>query len=376
MRLPTYQELSKEQDAVYALPLARSHVVSGPPGTGKTVVALHRTEMLHKKHINTRLLMHSRLLSQYTLSAIRQLGISGSVDTFHSWFCGFFSRFYSREAPQIEDYVFDWDEIHFTVATNPPPKVRLPHLIIDEGQDIPAGFYPIARMLASNLTVFADENQRITDQNSTLGVIRAVIGDGESCHQLTKNFRNTKEIAELAAHFYTGLSTGIPTLPTRSGDTPVISKVSGLKESVQRIARFAVSNRDKEIGVLVQCGSQREKIARMLKDEMRALSSGKSDWVQGAVQTYEGGHGRKAPVLNFDEPGVMVLAFRSAKGLEWDAVFLPEIQSLSGDPSGPELRMDLYVMLSRARDQLFLTYSGDRKAASVQMFPPERMEWR
>ena len=90
MRLPTYQELSKEQDAIYTLPLAGSYLISGPPGTGKTIVALYRTKMLHDKGQNARLLMHSRLLSQYTLSAISQLGISGSVDTFHSWFCGFY----------------------------------------------------------------------------------------------------------------------------------------------------------------------------------------------------------------------------------------------------------------------------------------------
>jgi transcriptional regulator with AAA-type ATPase domain len=40
MRTPSYEELSKEQDAVCVLaPLDKATMVFGPPGTGKTVVA-------------------------------------------------------------------------------------------------------------------------------------------------------------------------------------------------------------------------------------------------------------------------------------------------------------------------------------------------
>ena len=263
------------------------------------------------------------------------------------------------------------------MATSPPPRARLPYLIIDEGQDLPEGFYPIANMLSSNLTVLADENQRLTDQNSTLEKMRSVVGDGKHHHQLTKNYRNTREIAELAAHFYTGLSTGKPEPPTRTGDRPTMSHVSGLQDSIRRIATYVANNRDKQVGVLVQTGRRREDIVTKLKAELHSVATGgKAGWVDRAVQTYEGGQGRKAAELRFDEPGVMVIAFPSAKGLEFDTVFLPEVQDLRGDPSGPELRMTLYVMLSRARDQLFLTYSGDKAAPTVAMFPSDLMEWR
>jgi Cdc6-like AAA superfamily ATPase len=66
MKLPSYQDLSKEQDRINNLPLEGSYLVTGPPGTGKTVMALYRAQMLSKRNAKAQLLMYSRLLSQYT----------------------------------------------------------------------------------------------------------------------------------------------------------------------------------------------------------------------------------------------------------------------------------------------------------------------
>ena len=48
MRLPTYDELAsvEEQLQVLERPLDRSLFVAGPPGSGKTVLALQRAQML------------------------------------------------------------------------------------------------------------------------------------------------------------------------------------------------------------------------------------------------------------------------------------------------------------------------------------------
>ncbi|MFA0025893.1 DNA/RNA helicase, partial [Vibrio sp. 10N.261.49.A5] len=72
------------------------------------------------------------------------------------------------------------------------------------------------------ITILADENQRLQEgHNSSLEDIRhnlKIKADRE--FRLTKNFRNTKPIAELAKHFYTGLSTGVPESPDKSGGLP------------------------------------------------------------------------------------------------------------------------------------------------------------
>ena len=54
-----------------------------------------------------------------------------------------------------------------------------------------------------------------------------------------------------------------------------------------------------------------------------------------------------------------VINQQSCKGLEFDAVFIPEIQSVSIDESNLDVfKMNMYVMCSRARVSLCLLYSS------------------
>jgi DNA helicase IV len=361
MKLPTYQDLSKEQDKINNLALEASHVVVGPPGTGKTVMALYRAQMLAEEEVKAVLLMYSKLLSQYTSSAVEELEIDGMVKTFHQWFGGFWKGNYRTNPPQVEPYRFDWPEVMQTLLHRPPRASTLPHLIIDEAQDLSRQFFMLAKHVAKHVTVFCDENQRLAEDNSTIDDVQRSLGI-EKVHLLTKNYRNTKEIAALAAHFYTGLSSGIPKPPTRSGDIPAVLKFPRLYETVDYIVRYERTNDDKQIGVLTPNNKVREKFVNRL--------SGKT---VNDVQTYYSGC---PDAVDFDQPGIYVVNFQSAKGLEFDTVFLPELQAMGYDLERPEFRMLFYVLLSRAREQLYLAYSGEECPACMSAFPKELLEWR
>jgi superfamily I DNA/RNA helicase len=366
MRLPTYQQLSREQDEVNSLPIDGSYLVTGPPGTGKTVMALYRAKMLSDQDKTTQLLMRSRLLSQYTREHVEALAIDGAVNTFDSWLPSFYRRFFSRQIPAIDDYVYDWPAILTAFGRKPPAKGQLPYLLVDEGQDIDKNFYPIARYLARYLTVFADENQRLTANNSTIKEIKAY-GQFDQVASLTKNYRNTKEIAALAAHFYTGLATGIPREPEESGPTPELRAFKSLHETAQFISRYELNNPDASIGVLVWKKKTRDSIYNRLCVDGRTRNT---------PQVYDGGRGRDADVVDFSRPGVTVLCYQSAKGLEFDTVFLPELQTLTHDINSPEFRMLFYVMISRAREMLYLAYSGEERPAVANAFPSHLVDFK
>ena len=79
------------------------------------------------------------------------------------------------------------------------------------------------------------------------------------------------------------------------------------------------------------------------------------------VQVYEGDG--DADDLRFDEEGtVTVLCSQSAKGLEFDAVFVPDLQQYMYDAGNEQAtKMMLYVVSSRARKHLHFMYSAERR---------------
>ncbi len=364
MKLPAYQELSKEQDKVYNLPLDKSYLVSGPPGTGKTVMALYRAHMYRDRDRRCRILMYSRFLSQYVESAVDELDLQSQVTTFHSWTWNFYISQYHHRPPQIEDYVNDWQKIVTRVLSDPPPVKAKPYIIIDEGQDLPADFYMVIPHLSRAVTIFADENQRISERQSTLDDIRT---KSQIDNELTlaKNYRNTREIAEVARAFYTGPEDELPELPDREGRPPVVQRTDGLDDFVDFVINFESIYSDLDLGILTQTRNLQRRIQRRLEGDTK-----------NPVQYYRREAGQSPPQVNFDKPGVRLVTFASAKGLEFDVVFIPELQQVNLDPQDPSTKMKLYVLTSRARKELFVCYSGSERPPLLNLFPDELMEWR
>ena len=83
-------------------------------------------------------------------------------------------------------------------------------------------------------------------------------------------------------------------------------------------------------------------------------------------------------LVDFSSPGVKILTWASMKGLEFDLVFLPELQAFRvSDPSAEEFRRKMYVAATRAKTQLYLLYSGEGEPPLVSTFPMDLLDdWR
>ena len=276
-------------------------------------------------------------------------------------------------------YDHDWDEIQrkaigYVRCKETAKKLSWGHLIIDEGQDFPSKMYSVLNTLMAianekgvnpsvAISVLADENQRLSkDRNSRIEEIRMALGlhtTSRNVFSLKKNYRNTKQIAAFASCFYAGLPSGKPDLPSRSGVLPVVSiaklesEGANLNAFVEKISKYAKINLSKEIGVLVPYNKIRKSVFNRLKKRF--------DNTGINLQTYDrDSKDHEAEQLVFDKSGfVTVLNYQSAKGLEFDAVFVLDPGAmLNGGSSEISMKMAIYVMGSRARDYLNLMLVG------------------
>ena len=367
-RLPAYQELSKEQDTINNLPLSGTHLVVGPPGTGKTVLAIYRAEMFRRADRETRFVVYNNTLRQYLREATGQVKIGSQTTTFHSWFCSWYSKaLRCYPPPQSRPYCFDWTEIwnRLVKADKAVWANRLDHLVLDEAQDFPKEAFPVLTMIAENVTVFADEIQRITESNSTIEEIRKMLRL-DSVNELSKNYRNSRPIAELAAEFYAGLRTGVADLPDRAGVKPrVMATGRSVKKEAEIVARYAAGRTGQDIGVLFPTTSQQQEFILEIENEIRRRN------LKLDVQMYISGCDEHS-TIDFSTAGIKIINYQSAKGLEFDAVFLPRVDEYGGDPRSDGTRMKFYMLTSRARDWLCIMHT-DRQLPTLMKHVPEHL---
>jgi DNA helicase II / ATP-dependent DNA helicase PcrA len=376
MRFPKFNDLDPEQKAIYiGAPSNESILVMGPPGTGKTVLAFFRAAELLNRHKKEKtestkpmVIMYNKALKRYAEK--RDGGVADGVDcaTMHQWVWRWYLRANGGSRPPMlggnSKYEHDWEAMLSPLlrqAVSAPTSVNWGHLIIDEGQDFPPAMYRTLSMLSGAIqspggspavTVFADENQRLSERcNSTLEEIQGALAlRQDRVYLLRKNYRNSKQIAKFARHYYVGLRSGMPDIPDRSGPSkPKIVIASSLEVVRRRIADFVSARRQLDIGVLCPREAERRRIFNSLQH--RLSESGVH------VQTYSSAckDAHPAEALVFDKGGsVTVINCQSAKGLEFDAVFLIDPFAAGAGAADVQSRMQLYVMASRARDHLEL----------------------
>ena len=372
MRLPRLNDLIPEQEKAYLLPLDGDYVVYGPPGTGKTVIALYRAGLTSDDDA-TLMLAHSKVLVHYMTGAAGRAKLAARTSTYDAWFCRLYKRRVGRRAPSSADdsWDYDWNTALIDLVQHPGNGDATPYLIIDEGQDMPNGFYTIVKTCARNVSVFADENQRLEHfKNSRISEIAAALGVTKAKGHLVElryNHRNSRPIAELAGSLCVGL-TGVADLPDRAGPKPVMRSWPNRTAVVENIAKMAKNSPKKTIGVLLP----RKKQVRSFVNRLEAHLPGRK------VQCYvSGDESCKATSLDFGDGVVTVLCYMSAKGLEFDTVFLPELETYwDQDPTNDVNRMLYYVLTSRARERLILGWTGTKRPRLVELFERKYFDWK
>ncbi len=259
-----------------------------------------------------------------------------------------------------KEYMYDWDDIALHVrkelkADSSPRTYK--HIIIDEGQD----FSPeMTRSLVAavsddgSLTFFGDVAQQIYGQRISWRSAELKITKEWKFEEI---YRNTKEISQLALSitkmpFFKGITDLIePTLSHADGPLPILAKCSNEDKQIEQALNIIKdAYKTQSVAILFKNWNQGREIS--------ARFEGKAIRLDRKLETRQ------------DGPGIYYGAYHSAKGLEFDMVILPfldsenmpdkdYIASHDMDDADTYYGRLLYVAVTRAKTRLRLLYSNE-----------------
>ena len=322
-------ELTSDQAWVLAFVLHRRRAaVTGPAGSGKTLLAISVAKQLAAADRRTLLTCVNRRLGEHLAASVGDVdGID--VATFHQ-LCEQMAREAGIELPPEDAepsspyFEHRLPEALAEAAARLGP--RYDAIVVDEAQDFREWWWPALLSLhtdpeAGPLYVFADDNQNL--YGGTLPV-----DEEDRVGPIALNLRNTKEIGEFVSVFYRGDQQPVARGP--EGD-PVQILGYDDDEGLARLLAVVLANLVEEehvpledIVVLTPSGTE--------KSRLRS---------RGRVDGYR--------LSESVEPGtVLATSVHAFKGLERPVVILAEL----GDKHLEDLRQYLYVGASRARNHL------------------------
>jgi len=372
--LPGINELSKEQEAVNYLDREGKYLIVGGPGTGKSVVALLRTRLLAADKQDHLFLVYNVLLEQASRQLYPDLKSTRWISWFNSIYKNLFGNFPPKRSTDCAD--IEWDQAIKRILDNDVLPLQSKYLVMDEGQDMPPGFYETLMALgAENIFVAADQNQQITEYNANLKQLReTLVIDQDKVIKLKENFRQKDKgyhVALLADAFYPDdPGTTRPGLPQKtSTETPLLYTYPHEKFEVliERIIKIVERNPKELIGIIVPKDDTRKKYFNELNKVMDRLQNVVGDI---NISTYYSGiDPRELKKIRFDQGGIMVINYKSCKGLEFDTVFIADINDFYFDQGSDATKRIFYVMVARARERVFLLCEAEKYCPVEKILP-------
>jgi superfamily I DNA/RNA helicase len=312
-RLPTFLEMTDAQKAVLdeSLPVA----ITGGPGTGKSVVSIWRHIRNHdlgtKKSV---MLTYTKTLQTY---------LSNCAAAIHKGSGDFVHRTKQWVGPQVDE------------------------LIIDEAQDVSDAEFPVFKYLSKTISYGADDQQILYPDASTTQAELITLFPKNVPYELDQNFRNSYEVLEftkavlpnkiiaynIVQQVKAERTTGIKPRSLVSKNDPDKEK----KAVLDIIAEFRSESHN--IGILLPTQDQVDKCYDFLIESEVACSKYFHDGEEiGQIDN------------------VHVTTFKSAKGIEFDTVILPNFGSYKIFLRDLKIveENDYYVVFTRTKRNLYL----------------------
>ena len=215
------------------------------------------------------------------------------------------------------------------------------YIVVDEAQDFNAEQISAFRRSARKaLLLYGDSAQQLYNFKvpPPLSMEQIMAQTGFPNEQLVFNHRLPKKIARFAQY----LSETDDELELRcrneGTELPKILKYPSLDAQLDAIAQIIKARNFQDVGVLLPLNEQVEHAFKYL--------------IKKGVNAER--KSREGMDLNFTSDNVKIITYHSAKGLQFEAVFIPNCNVNEADK-----RVSLYVAITRTYQSLYIMHSGD-----------------
>lgn len=303
-------------------------LVTGPPGSGKTTISLMRAERLIASGKTVLVLTHHDLLWR-SLRNIASAGLRPNISKFYSWWARNFGYLYPY---QKEDHM-----INTTLSWN-----GVDEIIIDEGQDFEARIFRTLLTKCKRLAVGADNAQKVYSNGLSSSQIKNELGNKEEpLHiSLGYNYRNTFGIYDFARHFLpdneiVNNKLTIEKITKGDGSKPTLFLIPDTNTLASQLKILLTNAGDRNIAVLLFGIEEVDHYASLIQTLGFPCSKHHHDDHIGS-----------------EIENILVTTLQSAKGLEFQVVIMPNMETARNEPYKSE--QHYFVACTRAKESLFL----------------------
>ena len=358
--------LTADQLRAVELSPHENRAVSGPPGSGKTLVLLHRADYLARRAgfgpMQFRVFTFGTVLADYMRTALELLGLPAAwVVTFDHWCMEIYRREIGGVLPWDErgpDFAAVRRAVRRLVQEAPRKYALYDFALVDEGQDLDREAYEILAVVARHVTVGLDYQQQIFEHGSPASEVYKILGVSKGSVALLKSQRCRPWVRSLAARLLApaereGFVDEAPAAPGER-EQPLLYRAADVWDEVARLAEVVKTRtaRNESVGILLGLNRHVQVYAQALTDAGLTVEA-RPDRAERRSSL---------PIIDFASDNPKVLAYPSAKGLSFDTVLLPRL-SASSFPraSATRQRQLLFVALTRARRWVYLSAQRGRE---------------
>lgn len=300
-----------------------SFIVKGCAGSGKSILALWKAKQIQESGNSFLFVIFTKALKQYMKDGISQIGLS---------------------ADNVENYnqCFYWSKDGGIWNQGDWKKGKYDYLIVDEAQDFSKEDILLFKSKATKaLLLYGDSAQQLykffTDKTAISMDDMAYITKFPT-EQLVFNHRLPKKIARLAERINDENDDLENRCRKEGNELPKILQYPSFEMELDAIAEIIRNRNFEDVGILLRNNTAVKNVADYLIAKGLNVEAKVNDNIE----------------LNFNSSNPKIMTYHSSKGLQFEAVFLPECSV-----SGQDDRNPLYVAVTRTYQSLYIMHSGN-----------------